>query len=698
MFTLAIRNLLRHKAFSAITLLGLSMGLACCLLIGIYVHHELSYDRFHEKGERIVRVVTDYAYEGEKGTIALTGTAVLPVLQRAFPEIEAGVRIYSADMFGPVVVRKGETVFQEEEFLYADAAFTEIFSFKLIEGDPKTALLNPNSLILTQGMAKKYFGDEMPLGKTLNVSERDYQITGVVADVPANSQIQFDFVASFSTLRVSKTEEWGSANYVSYLLLRDKQDISSLQTRIPPFARQHSDLPMSEANYQDYRLEPLYEVHLHSQAKYGLATGGNITYIYLLSLVGFVILLIACTNYVNLTTARSAERAREVGIRKTIGAGRSRVFWQFMGESLLMALAALLLAVMLSAWLLPYASELAQKELSISLLAQPKALIALIGLGLLVGLLAGGYPAFVLSGYQPIQVLRGSFRSGTKGRMLRKGLIVSQFLVATFLIMCTLVIRRQMKFVQQTQLGYQAGQLLVLPADEQVLAKFSTLKTELLQHPGITGVTKATDTPVDIGGMYSYLPEGATEAQMQNITAIGVEKDFIRTLGIPVLAGADFTEADVQQISGPYDSLHTYHFAINEAALAQTGLDPEAVIGKKWNLNGRSGEVKAVLKNFHFSSLHKPIGPLCVFLDPGYHSDILIRLSGSDVPAALGHLSATWKTLAPHRPFTYEFLDEEFARMYRAETRTTLIFQTVSVLAIALACLGLLGLSAFAVE
>jgi putative ABC transport system permease protein len=688
--TIALRNLWRNFTFSFINIGGLAVGLTACLLIMLYVGEEISYDRFHQKSDRIVRVTMDYSVNGEVGQVPVTGTKVGPALARSFPEVEKAVRMIKM----AAVVRYGDKLLEEKRFFYADSTFFDIFSFPLLSGKAKGALDAPNQVVLTQSAVRKYFGNENALGKVLRINDnKDFVVTGVTADVPENSQMKFDFIASFSSLNAAKTEEWWSANYITYLLLRSSESIPALQAKIPGYMKaQAKETEMTDAgNYLSYQLEPLEKVHLHSTLS-GFEPNGDIKYVYIFSGVALLILLIACVNYVNLTTAQATRRAREVGMRKVLGAVRGQLFWQFIGEALLITFLGLLLSLLLVRLLLPYFNALTEKQLSIDVLLSPFTLVLLVGMTLVLSLLAGSFPALALSRFQPIRVLKGSFQTSGSGVWLRKGLIVFQFVISTFLIVSTLVVHHQLRFIRNKKLGYDNQHVVVLQADGQIAGRLSTFKSELKSNPLIEQVTLAYETPTYIQGAYGLNKSG--EAQGRLVRAIPVEKDFIKTLGLSILTGSDYTEADEKAIQQETEKA-SYSFILNETAVKELGWTPETAIGQKITMSARQGEIKAVVKDFHFAPMHESIAPLAIFMEPLNGGKMLVKISGEDVPGTMHFLETQWKKLAPHRPFEYEFLNEEYGKLYRSEQRIGSIFGTFAFLAILLACLGLFGLSAY---
>jgi putative ABC transport system permease protein len=692
-FNIAVRNLLRHKFFTAINLAGLVMGLSACLLIGVYFAHELSYDGFHTNGGRIARVVMQYQIgDGAEQEVGVTGTKVAPEFRRQFAEVEAGVRMYATDM----VVALGDKMFKEDRFYFADSNFFDVFSFQLRVGNPKTALVGPLNLVITEATAQRYFGQENPVGKTLKVGEKEYNITGVAANCPANSHIQFDFLAGFRNLRAAQQpENWRNANWITYLLLRDETSLATLQPKIRPFMDTQFTKDQLNGGYWTYTLEPFTRVHLYSKVQNAFVPNVDITYLYLFAAVAVVILLIACFTYLNLTTARAAERAKEVGVRKVVGAARGQLFWQFMAESAVLTTLALGLSLGLAALALPWFNELTGQVIPVSNLLKINSLLLLFGLGLAIAGLAGSYPALVLSGFRPLAVLKGTFKTSGTGLRLRKSLIVLQFGISVFLVVATLVVQGQLGFIQQKKLGYDKEHVLVLEADGKIIEKMEAFKAAFKASPQVRGVTDAYETPVDINGGYSIWAEGMPEDQANSISGWPVGLDFAQTLGLELVAGQDFVQTDFDQVSGNDPEKIYFHYILNETAVRNLGWTPQNAIGRRINVQG-PGEVKAVVRDFHFASLHQAIAPLVIFPDT-YNSRIMVKLSGQNLPQTLDFLAAEWKKLAPHRPFAYEFMDQEFDRLYATEARLGQALSLFAGLAILLACLGLFGLATFTI-
>ncbi len=693
-FKVAWRTLRKNKLYSFINLAGLTVGITSCILIGLYVFNELSYDNLNKNEERIVRVTMEYSQGGTVNKTAVTGTKTGPQFKRTFPAVEAFARTIKVKK----IVGYSNKVFNENNVLYADSAFLQIFSFKLLQGNANTALTSPNNIVITKSIAKKYFGNENPIGKTLRVADtKDFIISGVADEVPANSQVQFDFIIPFGNLGAAKKdEEWWSANYVTYLLLQQPSQIASLQQQITEYMKSvtKDELKMEGSSYLTYRLEPLKQVHLHSSLD-GLEPNGNITYVYVLSLVSILILIIACVNYTNLATAQAAGRGTEVGIRKVLGAVQSQLFGRFIGESFILTLIALILSVIISIMLLPAFNAVAGKALTIALLFQPLPLSSLLLLCILISFFAGIYPAFILSNSKLANILKSGFRLSSSGSGVRKSLIVFQFVISVFLIITTIVVLQQLSYIQHKQLGYDKEHLIVLPVDNKISENYEAVKKAIALQPGIVSVSGGYESPAFIRWSDGITAETGSGNKSLTVNATPVDFDFIKTMGMQIIAGTDFTKADMEAFDTS-DNNKNYHntFIINEKAAKELGWTPEQAIGKTI-VKGAPGTIKAVVKDFHYSSLHDPIGPFVIFLGPNQVREMFVKISGKNITAALQNLSNVWKERVSHRPFEYRFLDEDYNALYTVEQRTAGVFALFAGLAILLACLGLFALAAY---
>ena len=692
-FKVALRSIRKNKLYSFVNIIGLTTGITGCILIGLFVWNELSYDNFHKNGDRIARVTMEYGGGGTVNKAAVTGTKTGPQLKRTFPQVEAFTRTIKY----PKSVVYGTKVFNEKNVLYADADFFHIFSFTMLRGNAASVLESPNKIVLTKSSAKKYFGTEDPVGKTVRVNDlQDYEVTGVVEDVPLNSQVQFDMVCSFTSLGVAKTEEWFSANYITYLLLHDPQHISNLQQQLIPYMQKitHDELHMEGSDYLSYHLEPLRSVHLHSSLD-GLEPNGNITYVYVLGIIAVLILLIACVNYTNLATAQSVGRSTEIGVRKVLGAGKSQLLKQFLGESFITTFFALILATGISVALLPLFNSVTGKIFTASLLLHPIPLVSLVVLGILISFLAGSYPAFVLSNSRLVNILKSGLRVSSSGGGLRKSLIVFQFVISVFLVIATIVVLKQVSFIQHKEMGYDRERVVVLPVDYKMRAIYDPLKKAIALNPGVVSVTGAYDAPTFVAWSDGLSADNGAGNKEISVKAMPVDLDFIKTTGMHLVAGRDFINSDfaLQDTANDYKNYHRTYI-LNEKAAKEFGWTVTEAIGKTVR-KGATGQVVGVVKDFHFESLHNPIGPMVLFLDTGLVRQLFIKIKGQNISSALTGLEKTWKERVAYRPFDYHFLDEDFNALYKTEQRTAKLFALFSGLAIALACLGLFALAAF---
>ena len=691
-FKIALRNLKREKLLSVINILGLATGIACCLLISMYIFQEKSYDRFHQKADRIVRATMELSYNGNLTKVAVTGTKVLPEFKRVFPEVETGVRTYPVT----AVLQSADKLFSEKQFVYSTPEFFDVFSFKLLEGNPREVLNKPNQLVLTISAAKKYFGDGKVIGETLKINDdKDYVVSGIVEDCPVNSQIKFNVLASWSSLvdPVYTQESWADASHYTYLLLKKPGMHTELEKKIAAyFKSQNKDFGVTGKDYLNIRVQPLTDVHLKAVVDGGFEPGGDYRYVYIFSIVALLILLIAAANYVNLTTARASDRAKEVGVRKVVGASRKQLFSQFISESFLTVIVALLVGILLVKFFLPSFNMIAGKQLAFSSMLNTAPLLTIGIILFAMGFFGGLYPALILSGFSPIKTLKGNMRLSSSGIGLRKSLFVIQFFISVALIVSTLVIQNQLSFIQDKKLGYNNDHVLVLRGDDKVLSKMSSIKTELLSNSNIKGVTTCNQTPTFVPGKYNLHLDNKEIL----IGGIRVDKDFIPTMGMNIVSGSNFTTAEQEAAFSNTDTVQR-PMIINEAAVHSFGWTVNDAIGKTFKFQGRNSIVKGVVNDFHFTSMHETINPIVIFLSKRT-GRILVKLSGTDLSQSLVHVKTKWSEFAPHLPFEYEFLDEQFDKLYSAETRTGKIFYAFALLAIGLACLGLLGLVTFSAQ
>jgi putative ABC transport system permease protein len=694
-FKIALRNLWKKKVFSVINLTGLSIGLTSCLLITLYIQHELSYDEFQKKGDRIARVIMEYSFGGATQKGNFTSTKVAPSFKRNFPEVETAVRMTKRSR----VIKYEDKLFNEKSVVFADSTFFDLFSFKLIKGNRKQALSGPNVVVFTETSAKKYFDHEDPVGKIVQLGSNatPYQVTGVIEDCPSNSQIKFDFLASFSSLGASQEQTYWDANYTTYLLLKGPASIASLQAKIPSFMKKEMASELTGSDYVTFFLEPFKRVHLYSEYA-GFEPNNSIIYIYIIGAVALLILAIACFTYINLSTARSMERAKEVGIRKVAGAFKKQIFWQFIGESVLLSVSALLISVSITILLLPSFNQLAERQLTVGALSSPYVIFFALFIIVCISLFAGSYPAFILSRFQPIKVLKGIFKNSDSGISLRKSLIVFQFVISVFLIVATFVIQNQLYYIQHKKLGLNREHVIVLPLDQKMLDDLNTLKTEFKTEPNVLNVAMTDNEPVNIISGYSMHRPDMQANQRIMVNANVVDEEFVKATGLEIIAGTDFTLQDMKDVSYDDQEKKTYHYILNESATKELGWKPDEAIGKKMFLGEhRPGTVRAVIRDFHFSSFHNPIKPLVLF-NEAWGDNLLVKLSGNDIERTIYSLGTKWKNIVSHRPFEYSFLDESYNKLYDSELRLGRLLNIFATVAILLAVLGLFGLSAYAIQ
>ena len=692
-FKIGWRSLWRHRTFSTINVLGLALGLAACLLMVLYVQHELNFDRFHIDRDRMVRIWLRFDTPERQLNAEVTPNIIAPLIERSYPqEVRSSVRLASG---GPVV-KKGKATFRETGFIYADSTFFEFFSFPLLEGDPRTALLNKRSLVLTESAAERYFGSENPVGQTLALgsNQTPYTITGLMADPPAHSHLQFTMVGPFHALEYAMREEiFSSANYLSYLKLAPGVSAAALEAKLPALLRQHGGDQV--AQMQTYFLQPLEEVYLgsaHIENYLPMVRKGDLDYIYLFGGLAALILFIAAINYVNLTTARAVDRAREVGLRKVIGARRQQLVQQFLGETVMVALLALSLGLLMANLALPVFQDLVGRELHMMNLLTGPALLVLLSGGVLLGVLAGLYPALLLSGFRPISVLRGQFRHSSRGLRLRQGLVVFQFTVSVVLIAGALGVQRQLDYLSSKKLGYDQERVVFAYAGWGADSSLRVLRQELLADPAVEAVTTATHPPHLIQGGYSIARPSEAENEGRLLTAMMIDEHFLDAMRIELLAGRNFSPQQTQ--SDPEDE--PYAFLINQQTLGYLGLTLENAIGQRYSLNGRVGKIQGVVDDFHFASLHQPIGPLVLFTGAS-RPQVMIRLAPGPTGSQLERVKAIWQTHLPERPFDYQFVDQAYAAAYENEQQVGQFALTFAGLAILIAVLGLLGLAAYTI-
>ena len=687
----AFRNLAKHWGFSLLNIIGLTVGMVAFFLIFLYVRFELSYDTMHSKADRIYRIVCDIQTPTETIHANQPSWAVAPHLVGQLPEIAAAVRVSQGDNW---LVTRGDQHFQQEDVAMVDSNFLDIFDFPLIKGNRATALKEPNSVVLTETTAKKFFGDANPIGQSLLLTrgKTNATVTGVLKDIPDNSQIKATMLVSISTFTRnngggrSMDEQWGNYGPQAYILLKPGANAALLQKKFPAWLEKMNGKEMHENHMiPTLMLERLRDIYLHSDRDDSKT--GHITNVYIFSIIGAFILIIACINFINLTTARSAERAKEVGIRKVIGALRPQLARQFIGESVILCLISFLLAILLAALLIHPFNALAGKIISPGIFSQPVDLLILLGIAILIGIAAGFYPALVLSSFQPVAVLKGRFATGTRGIFLRKTLVIIQFTIATALIIGTLVVWQQLTFMRSQDLGFNQTQKLVL--DTRGDSAKLTLKQEVSRLPGVLTTAMSSSVPgTGNPGAYSQIQNRKGDMQIANLDLYFVDFDYIPVLKMKMIAGRAF--------SRDFMTDTTHSMILNEAAVKQFGYtSPDQAVGRRFDQWGRNGTIIGVVKDFHFHGLQEVIKPLSMRIEPGGCDLLIVNVDGHNIPTTIGAIEKTWKRMLPDKPFSYFFLDEHFDSQYRAEDRFGRLFLYFAFLAILISCLGLMGLASY---
>ena len=707
-FKIALRNIARFKIYSFINIAGLAVGMAVSILIILYIQEELSYDKFNKNAERIYRLSREWFNQDGTSSLHLARVAppIGPLLKNDFPNIIQEVTRVVSDY--NTFLQVDNKTFVEDKFFWAEDNFFKIFSFNMIKGNPENALSEPYSVVMTESMAKKYFGNEDPVGKTiLYERENDLKVTGVIEDVPENSHFKFDFLGSFITLNdfigiETLTRNWGSNNYVTYLLLPKNFPVGELEKQIPSFLDKHitqlvldntGNPPVIQpSKVNKLHLWKLTDIHLHSHLTTELEENGDINDVYIFSIIALFILLIACINFMNLATARSAKRAREIGMRKVLGAYKKQLMIQFIGESLMISFIALLFAIVLVEAVLPFFNNFIGKHLSLNYFGNPVVIFGLAGLTLIVGLVSGSYPAFLLSSLKTIKVLKGNNPVSRKSTF-RTVLVVAQFTISIALIICMGIVYSQIQFFKNKDLGYDKSKIVILPSNEEMRKNIESVKSQLYENPDILNITSSRLVPSDMllnswGGQVI----GADEPVPLNfrLAVDEVDYDFNKTYGLQIIAGRDF--------SRDFGTDDTAAFILNLAAVKQLGWNPIQAIGKKMLYGGRLGQVIGVINNFNFESLHNKIVPIIFLISKTGNEQFSVKISGSDIPGTINFLKRKWAEFRPDYPFEYTFLEDQVDKLYTSEKKLGDIFGVFSFLAVVIACLGLFGLASFAAE
>ncbi len=705
---IAFRNLMKYKFISGINLFGLTIGLTCCLLILAYIINELSFDKYNDNVNNIYRVERTFlnpetgAKSLELGSIA---PPFAPYLLTDFKEIQKLTRLLSN---GRTSFKYGNKMFNELNVYFADENLFDVFKVNVLKGDPAKALSDPHSVMLSEEVAKKYFSSEDPINKMVRLDNSvNCKITGVYKAFPPNAHLHPAVMVSFNTLRDSAVygEEnlrtnWGNNSFLTYIVLPGNYDPKKMEAQFPAFQNRHipKDSDASKIRPSDYsvlNLKKLTDIHLKSHTDYEAEENGDIKRVYIFSAIALFIMLIACINYMNLSTARSVLRAKEIGVRKVVGAGRPELIAQFLSESVLMAWMATILAFLLTWLILPGLNKLSGQQLTINILLNWQMLSVIFLVPFIIGIASGIYPALFLSAFQPIKVLKGFMKTGGANISFRKVLVIVQFSISIILIIATGVVLQQLKYLQSKSLGYDKDHVVNLSYPAVLNDSYEAFKTALLSNSNINTVARSSRIPTGrlLDAMGSQLNNGDAMAPAKaDIKFVVTDEDFLPAYGIKTVAGRNFSKAYTTDTSS---------YLINVAAVKALGLKTnESALGRGFQYGGKNGRIIGVINDFHFESLHQRILPLVFFMptSAGNYNGISIKISGNNIKGALAHIEKTWKTFLPETPYEYTFLDSRFEKLYQSEQRQGTIFTVFSGIAIFIACLGLLGLSAFAIS
>jgi putative ABC transport system permease protein len=696
LFKIAIRNILKDKAYSIINILGLTIGITCSLFLLMYILDELSFDRYHENADTIYRVVSDIKEPDNAFVWAVAQIPLGEELRDNYPEVKNSVRFFGTPR---ILYKNGENQFYEEEFYLADSTVFDMFTYEFINGDPATALDNPFSIVLTEKIAKKYFANaQSAINQSLqNQQNEEFKITGVIKDVPLNSHFSFDALISRNT-RPDFQGSWGNFGVFTYIQLPAEYDLSKMYKSLDKVIKEKVDPIFAQFNITiKYQLQKITDIHLYSKIQDEAEAGGDISYIYIFGAVALFMLIIACINYMNLATARSANRSKEVGIRKVMGSQRRQLIFQFISESVVMALIAMVVSLILIYALLPFFNDLANKDLPFSYIMQKRVILSLLLVILFVGIAGGSYPAFYLSGFNPVNVLKGKLSIKGGNALFRKVLVIFQFAISIFMLISTLIVYDQLQFMRNKDLGFKKEHVLRITLSGQELRRQSSVLMERLkQAPDVALVGMASSSPGEnIGKNLIKVENNDGTLGDRGVDLFSADFDFVKTLGMEIVEGRDFSRDVISDT--------TYAVLVNESMVKR--MSWENPIGKKFVFDDNDPKttddvvkhVVGVVKDYHQNSLYDAIEPLMIILNKNLNY-IFIRTAERDVKQSLASIEKAWKEVYPNHPFEYKFLDQDFDSQYKADEKRSQIFTAFSGLTIIIACLGLLGLAAFTTE
>ncbi|HSJ66257.1 MAG TPA: FtsX-like permease family protein [Anditalea sp.] len=694
-FKVSLRNLSKRKLYTGINILGLTIAIVSFMAIALYIYHEWSYDKMYSGADRIYKVNQEFLAGGEAQLVSTTPSSLVPALLEEIPEVETGTLIFDLSIFTSVLINKGEGNQEEPRFAYADENFFKVFDLPMISGDPASALSEAKQMVITYSTARRYFDSpEEAIGQILVINDAsEYTITGVMADFPSNSHLTFDFLASFKSHGHGVNPQWSPSNYYSYIKIRPDADLDILSSKLDQLTEKYLGEAQKSYGFQsNFLLQPVVDIHLGDKQLQTIKPGSDIRYLYIFSVIAVLLIFIGIINYVNLATAEATERNKEVGLRKVMGAERMQLFGQFISESFLLTLAAMVFSIIGLLLLMTTFENISGVPLRYDLLFSPGGIVSLIALVLVVSGLSGMYPALILSGMEPLKALGKNIKLGGNA-WLRKGLVIFQFFVSIGLLISTMIVKSQLDYMQSVNLGYEREHLISLTSNHKMHPIIPTLKNEMIRSGAAVSAALAADNPIHIKGGYSIKAGGDNDKDF-SLTGYAVDHDVIKTLGVNILAGNDFTDQDLDR-NVAFENELELPLIINESAVKEMGWVVEEAVGKKVNFGGYTAYIKAVVGDFYFNSLHHQVGPLALFLDKGQTNVLLVKMSGGNPTENLAQLEEIWKGLVPERPFNYKFVDAEYGQMYRSEERVAQIFGLFSGIAVLIACMGLFGLVSY---
>lgn len=700
----ALRNLYRYKGFTLINILGLAIGITGCLLIGLFVWDELQYDKFLKDGDKIYRVCMNTTRNSGTTASANTPPMVASYLQQNYPEVAQTARMLMWS--GKMLVEVGDRMAYEDKGVIADSTFFRIFPLPFRKGDARTALDAPMSVVLTEKTARKYFGNEDPIGKVLKLDKSDFAVTGVLAPLPEHFHLDFNYILPLSAagLPAERMQSWGWQQFYTYIKVKEGAHTGQLQQKFGAVLRKETEADAQEGVTHQTYFQPLKDIHLYSASfVFDNAKRGNATYVKGLTIIALFVLLIACFNFINLATARSFRRAKEIGVRKVVGADRWQLILQFTGETVLVSLFSIAIAFAATLLILPYLNQFTGKSISFGLFMHPLWPLLMVGAALLIGVISGIYPALVMSGFQPIRVLKGLRPRGTghaAPATLRQVLVVVQFALSALLIVCTVIVYRQLNYLHQKDLGFNKDQIVYFNAQGRVEDNVEAFKEELKRSPGVVSVTGGYGLPGDQLAGDGIVVPGKDGDQDHSAVLIIADHDYLNTMGLQLVAGRDFSRTHATDVEEA--------FIINETAVKELGFGtPQAALGQRLNwpkwepdsLNPvKKGKVIGVVRDFHVKSLHEKVSTTVLQIYPPVLAKIAVKVKAAGLPGTIDHIKATWNRFSPDYPLDYQFLDENFAAMYQSEDKLGTLLWIFTAMAIFIGCMGLFGLAAFSAE